>query len=117
MTEEFNPSPKGNPSLLKRRSKLETSVVKFIGRHTPKCREVVKILSDSLEQPLPLSMRFKLRVHYMICAWCQRYEKQLHQIRRFAGKLPEHIDQCSREQLPEDAKQRMKESLRKHRQP
>ena len=46
MPEPYNPSPLGNPSLLKRRSWPETQLVKFIGRHTPKCTEVVRILSQ-----------------------------------------------------------------------
>jgi len=44
MPEPYNPSPAGNPSLIKRRSWPETQLVKFIGRHTPKCPEVVRIL-------------------------------------------------------------------------
>src|SRR5258708_38870175 len=103
MSDAYNPSPIGNPSPLKRRSWLETQLVKFIGRHTPKCREVVKILSKSMDEPLPLSMRIKLWFHYLICSWCQRYEKQLHELRKFLHALPEEGDECSllgHEQLP-----------------
>jgi len=60
MAGEYNPTPVGNPSLLKRRSWAETQLVKFIGRHTPKCREVVRILSQSLDGPLPLRTRIEL---------------------------------------------------------
>jgi hypothetical protein len=44
MSGEFNPSPEGNPSFLARRNRFQTALVKFIGSHTPKCREVVRIL-------------------------------------------------------------------------
>jgi hypothetical protein len=114
MSDEYNPSPIGNPSPLKRRSWLETQVVKFIGRHTPKCREVVRILSQSMDGPLPLSMRIKLQFHYLICAWCQRYAKQLHIIRKLMRALPEKGDECcppGDEQLPATAKERMKKAI------
>src|SRR4051794_18787808 len=117
MSEPYNPSPIGNPSTLKRRSALETLVVKFIGRHTPKCRDVVKILSQSMDEPLPLSMRIKLRLHYLICAWCQRYAKQLHTMRAFLRVLPEMDDDCETpgaEPLPAGARERIKKALGEH---
>ena len=54
MPEPYNPSPVGNPSLLKRRSWAETQLVKFIGRHTPKCPEVVRVLSQRMDRKLCL---------------------------------------------------------------
>ena len=52
MSGEYNPSPEGNPSFLARRNRFQTALVKFIGRHTPKCREVVRILSRSMDSKL-----------------------------------------------------------------
>ena len=80
--EPYNPSPIGNPSVLARRNWWQTMLVKFIGKHTPKCREMVRILSQSMDEPLPLMMRIKKRLHFLICCWCQRYEEQLRYMRR-----------------------------------
>lgn len=101
-----------NPSLIRDRSRLEAKLVGFIARHTPKCREVTKILSDSLERPPSLGMRLRLRLHFLICAWCQRYARQLRLLGKFASQLPSHVDSCSSEALPADAKQRIKQALR-----
>src|SRR6266480_3327531 len=49
--EPYNPSPIGNPSTLARRNWWQTILVKFIGKHTPKCREMVRILSQSMDEP------------------------------------------------------------------
>jgi hypothetical protein len=49
--EPYNPSPIGNPSVLARRNWWQTTLVKFIGKHTPKCREMVRILSQSMDEP------------------------------------------------------------------
>ncbi len=86
--EPYNPSPIGNPSVLARRNWWQTKLVILIGKHTPKCREMVRILSDSMDRPLPLSMRIKKRLHYLICCWCQRYEEQLHYHAQDGVRLP-----------------------------
>jgi hypothetical protein len=115
MSGEYNPSPEGNPSFLARRNRFQTALVKFIGNRTPKCREVVRILSQSMDSKLPFTMRIKLRLHYLICAWCQRYEKHLHELRKFASSVPDHVDEFSEEALSPTAKERMKEALREDR--
>ena len=112
MTEQgHNPSSAGNRSILARRNWFQTRLVIFIGKHTPKCREMVRILSQSMDEPLPLRMRIKKRLHYLICCWCQRYEDQLHYLRQMAAALPEHADQSSNVSLASTTKARIKRSL------
>jgi hypothetical protein len=110
--EPYNPSPIGNPSVLARRSWWQTRLVIFIGKHTPKCNEMVRILSQSMDKPLPLNMRIKKRIHYLICCWCQRYEEQLHYLRTTARSFPDHADESSNAPLPDNAKARWKQALR-----
>jgi hypothetical protein len=112
MSGEYDPSPEGNPSFLARRNRFQTALVKFIGKRTPKCREVVRILSQSMDSKLPLSMRIKLRMHYLICAWCRRYEKHLHELRKFSSSVPDHAEAFSEDALSPTAKERMKQALR-----
>jgi len=109
--EPYNPSPIGNPSVLARRNWLQTRLVIFIGKHTPKCRDMVRILSQAMDQPLPLSMRIKKRIHYLICCWCQRYEEHLRYIRETVSRFPEHADKASDASLPPEAKERIKAKL------
>ncbi len=109
--EPYNPSPIGNPSVLARRNRWQTMLVKFIGKHTPKCREMVRILSRSMDEAMPLAMRIKKRLHFLICCWCQRYEEQLRYIHQAARQFPEHADEASSAPFPEDAKERIKQKL------
>jgi len=109
--EPYNPSPIGNPSVLARRNWFQTKLVIFIGKHTPKCREMVRILSKSMEEPMPLIMRIKKRLHFLICCWCQRYEEQLRYLRKTAGEYPDHVPPSSGN-VPADLKERWKEALR-----
>jgi len=109
--EPYNPSPIGNPSVLARRNWFQTKLVIFIGKHTPKCREMVRILSKSMDEPMPLIMRIKKRLHFLICCWCQRYEEQLRYLRNTAGEYPDHVPPSSGN-VPADLKERWKEALR-----
>ena len=86
-------------------------LVKFIGKHTPKCREMVRILSQSMDEPLPLTMRIKKRLHFLICCWCQRYEEQLQYMRHTARQFPEHADQASDVAFSVEARERTKRKL------
>ena len=108
----YNPSPVGNPSVLARRNWLQTKLVIFIGKHTPKCREMVQILSKSMDEPMPLWMRIKKRLHFLICCWCQRYEEQLHYLRKTAAKYPDHVPESSGS-VPGQLKERWKAALRR----
>ena len=110
--EAYNPSPVGNPSVLARRNWLQTKLVIFIGKRTPKCREMVQILSKSMDEPMPLWMRIKKRLHFLICCWCQRYEEQLHYLRKTAAEYPDHIPQSSGS-VSSELKERWKETLRR----
>jgi hypothetical protein len=108
-----NLDPAHNPSRLARRNRLQTWLVLLIARHTPKCREVVRILSDARDRPLPLSMRLKLRLHFLMCCWCQRYAQQLKFLGQAAGAFPEHADEAVPTPLSSEAKERMKRALQR----
>lgn len=112
MPEPYNPSPIGNPSLLKRRSRLETQIVKFIGRHTPKCPDVVRILSRGMDRKLSLKTRLFLNLHYLICRWCQRYAEHLHYLRRFSRRFPEEVSNVDAVTMSPNAKDRIKQRLK-----
>ena len=109
--EPYNPSPIGNPSVLARRNWWQTMLVKFIGKRTPKCREMVRILSQSMDEPMPVGIRVKKRLHFLICCWCQRYEQQLVYMRQTARQFPDHADEASDVPFPPDAKERIKKRL------
>jgi hypothetical protein len=86
--------------------------VLFICRFTPTCPEIVRILSLGMDKDLPLITRIKLRIHYLMCSFCQRYMKQLKYIRQVSREFPEKIGDVSDVSLPADAKARIKAGLR-----
>jgi hypothetical protein len=114
-TNKSSSSSAENPSLLAGRNWFESLLVGFIAKRTPKCREVVRLLSQSMEVKLPVTTRIKIRFHYLICIWCQRYGAQLQALRKIASSLPEQVDDCSADSLPYTSKERIKQALRETR--
>src|SRR6266700_4618169 len=108
-----NPRPADDTSTFQEhRSWLQLQIVLFICRFTPTCPEVVRILSLGMDKQLSLTMRMKLRVHYLMCSFCERYMKQLKYIRQVSREFPEKIGEVSDAKLPAEAKQRLKAALR-----
>ena len=66
-----------------------------------------------MDKELPLTTRIKLRIHYLMCSFCQRYMKQLKYIRQVSREFPEKIGEVSDAKLPTEAKERLKEALRR----
>jgi len=95
------------------RSWLQLQIVLLICRFTPTCPEVVRILSLGMDKQLSLIMRMKLRIHYLMCSFCERYAKQLKYMRTVAREFPEKIGEISDAKLPTEAKERLKEALLK----
>src|ERR1700761_261426 len=98
-----------NPSPIAGRNWFERMLVSLIGMHTPRCREVVRLLSQSMEINLPLTTRIKIRFHYLICVWCYRYGKQIRVLRsRLSARRPrlenrgsQPLEHLGRAQCPE----------------
>ena len=108
-----NPRPPDDTSTFQEhRSWLQLQIVLLICRFTPTCPEVVHVLSQGMDKQLPLMMRAKLRIHYLMCSFCERYMKQLEYIRQVSREFPEKIGNVSDALLPADAKERMKTALR-----
>ncbi len=81
------------------------------------CKEATKLLSDSLEQPLPLLGRAGLKMHLLMCRFCSRFEKQLlfmRQLIHLYEKQRQEDDHPSPDSpcLTPEARERMKKALR-----
>ena len=91
---------------------LKSRWVVWVWNHTPNCAEMSRLSSLSLEQPPSFVLRLKMRLHHLICVWCQRYERQLKFLQRIAPRMQEEIEAASHRKLPEESKRRMVERLR-----
>ncbi|MDB6066419.1 MAG: hypothetical protein JWR26_2627 [Pedosphaera sp.] len=86
--------------------------VLWVWNHAPHCNEMSRLASQSLDHPLPLKIRLKMRLHFLICIWCKRYSKQLRVLHHTARRVKENLTQVTRPGLSEEAKARMKARLK-----
>ena len=108
-----NPRPPDDDSVFQEhRSWLQLQLVLLICRFTPTCPEVTRILSLGMDKELPLTTRIKLRIHYLMCSFCERYAKQLKYIRQVSREFPDKIGKVSDASLSADAKEQIKAALR-----
>lgn len=91
---------------------LKARWVVWVWNHTPNCAEMSRLASRSFEQPTSRQVRFRMRLHYLICVWCERYAKQLKFLHRLAPRFPEQLETVSRPPLSPETKQAMVHRLR-----
>jgi Putative zinc-finger len=46
------------------------------------CKEVTRLVSESLDRKLPIHQRAGIRVHLFMCKFCSRYQQQLMFLRK-----------------------------------
>ena len=90
---------------------LKTRWVVWVWNHTPNCAEMSKLASQGIDRQLPWSLRLKMRLHFVICAWCQRYAKQLQFLRQAAPRLDRHFGERPARGLSADARRRILQQL------
>lgn len=54
---------------------------RWLLRSLQPCREMVSLMSESMERRLSLGEFLKLRLHLLVCAWCARYLRQINFLR------------------------------------
>ncbi len=97
---------------LKLYDKLKHSVRFWLLRTLPTCQQTVETISNSMERPLSLQDRFKVKLHLWICVWCQWYLEHLHLIRAAArAKGDQAVDVVSDVSLSDEARERIRRKL------
>jgi hypothetical protein len=93
---------------------LKTKFVIWVWNHTPSCAEMSRLTSRALEQPLTLKTRMKMRLHFVICAWCRRYFEQINFLHEQAPRLGMQLSELPGRGLSPGAKARIKTEVRKN---
>jgi hypothetical protein len=90
---------------------IKKRLIHWIWNNTMTCKEVTRLASQRLDQPLPLVTRARLWLHTRICEWCGRYLEQVKLIHDHAPQYGEKAGEVSPRMLSPDAKERMKKAL------
>ncbi len=79
------------------------------------CKEVSRLVSDSMERELPLRKRISLRVHLMMCKLCKGYKRQIlflrDAMRHYTASLDSDTPQ-PKEALSPEARKRIQNALK-----
>lgn len=115
MAEEQPPNPRAahDDSLIQGKNWFTKRINEAIDVITPRCRENTRILSQGMDERLPLILRLRLRLHFVMCCYCKRYAEQLHYIRKAARGFPEFYGNTAAATLPVELKERIKAILRR----
>ncbi len=89
----------------------------FLLRRLPPCKAMAPLMSESLERPLTLRERVKLKLHLWICIWCVWYLEHLRLLRATIGARSTQAageDEVSPDiSLTVEASERIKEALKR----
>lgn len=89
-------------------------------RMLPTCRDVTRLLSDSMDRPLPFHARIRLNLHLRMCVLCERYKHQLLLLRdvlRKDGARLVEADRLEKPGLSAEARDRIRRAIESSRTP
>jgi len=78
------------------------------------CKEATRLVSDSLDRKLPFRLLLPLRIHLLLCKFCNRYRKHLLFIREAFLRHPDRVEGHESSPPPSlhpEARERIKRSL------
>jgi hypothetical protein len=85
-------------------------------RRLPTCKEMVPLMSESLERRLSLRERVLMKLHLWVCAWCAWYLEHLHLIREaihLRASETRDNESASSAALSSEARERIKLALKR----
>lgn len=96
---------------LKAYDKIKHAVRWWLLRRLPTCKQVVRVISESMERKLSLRERITVKLHLWICLWCVWYLEHLNLMRdtiRAKASQESNLDSSSLPPLSPEARERMK---------
>ncbi|MBI1841408.1 MAG: hypothetical protein HYR88_11235 [Verrucomicrobia bacterium] len=93
------------------KTRIQSKVILWIWRRVPDCAEMARLSSRTMDHPAGLRVRIQMRLHMLICAWCQRYFHQIRTLRRIVRSTEARLEYGARQELSQDARRRIKQSL------
>ncbi|MBA5866867.1 MAG: hypothetical protein GDA67_09275 [Nitrospira sp. CR1.3] len=83
-------------------------------RMLPTCRDMARLLSDSMEGRLPIHVRMRMSLHLRMCVLCEGYKRHLALIRNVLRKDSARLIETDRPEEPRlspEAKERIRRAV------
>jgi hypothetical protein len=88
---------------------IKARCVLAIWKMTPNCKEMTRLASQTIDSPPTVRLWLKTRMHFLICAWCERYWRQLRFLHENASRL--QTDAVADQTLSPSARDRIKHAI------
>jgi hypothetical protein len=85
----------------------------FCADLSPDCRAASRAQSEAVDHPLPRRKRLGLWLHLLLCPWCRRYGRQIRLLGAEAKKHQDELIAGDQSKLSREARDRIKQRLRK----
>ena len=91
---------------------LKAKAIYWLAARLPSCHAVARTVSESLERRLTPLERVQRGLHFLVCDWCSRYEKQIRTLRKAVRERARDLE-CSGTTpgLSTEARERLKKAL------
>jgi len=80
----------------------------------PSCKDVSRLVSESMDRDLPFRQRFSMRLHLLMCSLCSRFRRQILFLRdaaRSFGGASEDDELFTKVRLSPQARARIKQAV------
>ena len=94
---------------------LRKSIASLNARLMFSCHDMTRLISQAQDGALPRFVRYKMRVHYLLCTGCRRYQGQLRFLRTAMHRLSDSAESIPGQSLPQESRTRLKQLLREQR--
>ena len=75
------------------------------------CRQVTRLVSQSMDGRLRWYQRLGVRIHLLYCVWCRRYAAQLQFLRKATQDLGSELDTVPAHSLSNEARDKIQTRL------
>ena len=77
------------------------------------CKDISRLVSESLDRKLPLRLRMEIRVHLMMCSLCRVYRNRMLLLQKILRNYDASLEEETSVEtyLPEGASARIKKAL------
>jgi Putative zinc-finger len=72
------------------------------------CQDITRLVSESMDHPLPLTQRMKIRIHLGMCKYCAGFAKQMRFLRKMCRT---HEAPRSEATLSAEARNRIRQAI------
>ena len=86
---------------------LPRKAILFIARYTPDCHDMTRLVSQSMDQRLSFSTWARMKLHYIICVWCERYAEQIAFVKSAAHDFAKNSANSGIETISPEKKKRL----------